>query len=263
MINQIMEKYYLEINNIIKNTNSSDGNVYMLIKDKTKYIAKMYDDKNHAISMVNIHNDLNNNGINVPKIILNRNNKGYTLLDDGKYCVIYSFLNGEEIGNLFKNISAITSKKIAKEIKKIHQITSGENKYNLKLVPFNVKKKFSRHSLLHFDLTRCNIFYNKKWESKIGFIDFDDAKYGPTIIDVAIMISLLYFSKSRGVDTIGLKAFLKEYYDNNEIKKEEVPYLKDYAIKWINYIIANNNFDSSTKESFQIRKNLIEKEMNF
>ena len=43
----------------------------------------------------------------------------------------------------------------------------------------------------------------------------------------------------------------------------KMPYLKNCALKWINYIMDNNQFDSSTTESFEIRKNLIETEMNF
>lgn len=107
-------------------------------------------------------------------------------------------------------------------------------------------------------MTRDNIFYNEDWKAGIGLIDFDDAKYGPTIIDVAIVVSLLYFSKSRGVDREGLKAFIDEYYSDKELRREELPYLKEYALRWINYIIENNQFDSSTTDSFKIRKNLIE-----
>ena len=105
MKDQINNKYNLEIEEIIKNEDSTDGNVYILINNSNKYIAKLYDSKNHTISMVNIHEYLKNGGMNVPKIILNKENQGYSLLEDGKYCVIYSFLNGEEIGNLFKNIN--------------------------------------------------------------------------------------------------------------------------------------------------------------
>lgn len=263
MKGEIKKKYCLEIDKIIKNEDSTDGNVYMLTSLSNKYIMKLYNEENHAISMVNIHKDLKNGGMNVPDIILNQENQGYSLLENGKYCVIYSFLNGEEIGNLFKNINKDTSIKIAKEIKNIHKITTGNNKYNLPTLPFEIDGVFNRYSILHFDLTRCNIFYNENWQSQIGFIDFDDAKYGPTVVDVAIAISLLYFSKSRGVDTEGLKAFLNEYYDNEETRKNEMPYLKNCALKWINYIMDNNQFDSSTTESFEIRKNLIETEMNF
>ena len=106
VIEQLKEKYCLEIDKIVKNEDSTDGNVYMLFNDTTKYILKLYDDKNHAISMINIHQNLRKNGLNVPKKILNKENNGYTSLDDGKYCVIYSFLDGDEIGNLFRNINA-------------------------------------------------------------------------------------------------------------------------------------------------------------
>lgn len=263
MKEQIKKKYCLEIDKIIKNEDSTDGNVYMLLNGCEKYIAKIYDDKNHAISMASVHEDLRNNGLNVPNIILNKENEEYSLLENGKYCVIYSFLDGEEIGNLFKNINKETSIRIAKEIKKFHQITNGNNKYNLPDLPFNIEKKFSRYSALHFDLTKCNIFYNENWQSHIGFIDFDDAKYGPSVIDVSIAMSLLYISKARGIEKEGLKAFLDEYYDNEELRKEEMPYLKNFALKWINYILDNNQFDSSTTESFEIKKTLLETEMEF
>lgn len=262
MKEEIKNKYCLEIDKIIKNEDSTDGNVYILVSLSNKYIVKLYDNKKHVISMVVIHKDLKSSGMNVPAIILNKENEGYSLLENGKYCVIYSFLNGEEIGNLFKNINKDTSVKIAKEIKKFHQITNGNNKYNLPELPFKVDGVFNRYSALHFDLTRCNIFYNENWQSQIGFIDFDDAKYGPSVVDVANAISLLYLSKSRGVDTEGLKAFLNEYYDSEELRKNEMPYLKDCALKWINYIMDNNQFDSSTTESFEIKKNLIKTEIN-
>lgn len=261
MKEEIKKKYCLEINEIIKNENSTDGNVYILISFSNKYIIKLYDDKKHVISMINIHKDLINSGMNVPDIILNKDNESYSLLKNGKYCVIYSFLNGEEIGKVFKNINETISIKIAREMKKFHNITNDNNKYNLPMIPFKVDGAFNRYSVLHFDLTKSNIFYNKKWESQIGFIDFDDAKYGPTVVDVAILISLLYFSKSRGVNTEGLNAFLNEYYDNEELKKHEMPYLKNCALKWINYIMDNTEFDSSTTESFEIRKNLIKTEI--
>lgn len=263
MKKQIKKKYCLEIDEIIKNEDSTDGNVYMLFCNNDKYIAKIYDNMEHANSMVKIHEDLKKNNLNVPEIIKNKDNMGYSILEEGKYCVIYSFLHGEEIGNVFKNINSEVSTRIAKEIKKIHQATVGNNRYNLPELPFDVNKKFNRYSVLHFDLTRCNVFYNEEWKAKIGFIDFDDAKYGPTVVDVAIAISLLYFSKSRGIDTIGLNAFLNEYYDNDELKKEEVPYLKECALKWIKYIMANNQFDTSTTESFDIKKALLETEMDF
>ena len=262
MKEQIKKAYCLKIDEFVKNEDSTDGNVYMIFNNNDKYIVKIYNNLQHVISMINLYEDLKINGMNVPGIILNKDNKGYSLLENGKYCVIYSFLDGKEICT-FKNINKEISIKIAKELRKIHQITSGNNKYNLPVVPFDIEKKFNKYSALHFDLTKNNIFYNENWESQIGFIDFDDAKYGPTIIDVAITISLLYFSKKRGVNIDGLKAFLDSYYEDEKQKEEEIPYLKNYALKWINYIMDNNQFDSSTKESFKIKKRLIEIEMDF
>ena len=49
-------------------------------------------------------------------------------------------------------------------------------------------------SILHFDVTKNNIFYN---DGKIYFIDFDDAKYEPVICDVAIAITNLFISKAK------------------------------------------------------------------
>lgn len=56
-----------------------------------------------------------------------------------------------------------------------------------------------------------------------------------------------------------MKIFIDEYYKNDEeTKKNEIKYIKDIGINWVNYIIENNNFDTSTNESFEIKKYLIE-----
>ena len=41
MKDQINNKYNLEIEEIIKNEDSTDGNVYILINNSNKYIAKL------------------------------------------------------------------------------------------------------------------------------------------------------------------------------------------------------------------------------
>ena len=64
MKEEIKKKYCLEIDKIIKNENSTDGNVYMLKSLSNKYIMKLYAEEKHAISMVNIHKDLKNGGMN-------------------------------------------------------------------------------------------------------------------------------------------------------------------------------------------------------
>lgn len=263
MKNEIEKIYGLNIDKIEKNEDSTDGNVYMLFTSSETYVAKIYEEEAHAKSMIALSKDLVKNGIHIPEIIANKHKEFYYTLKDHRYFVLYSFLKGKELGKTFKNLDPNISRNIAKEMKKFHKITAGENKYHLKEVPFEIKQSFERYSALHFDLTRNNIFYNEQWPEKIGFIDFDDAKYGPSIIDVAITISLLYFSKSRGIDREGLHAFLNEYYDTEELMKQELPYLKKYALLWITYLMNHNEFDSSTTESFEIRKNLIMSNIEF
>ena len=60
----------------------------------------------------------------------------------------------------------------------------------------------------------------------------------------------------------GFNLFIDSYYGENiELKVKELPYIKEFAIKWIDYIMDGNEFDTSTTESFIIRKELIEKYM--
>lgn len=254
MFEVICNNYPFKVEKIIKNEESTIGNVYDIFGFTDRYIMKVYDDKEHTISMIKIHEDLKRNGFNVPDIILNNNNIGYTFFDN-KYYVVFSFLDGKQLGNVCKFIDKDMAFKIGKTIRKFHDFTSGNNIYNLDMVPFDVKFN-NRCSALHFDLTKGNIFYNNLWNDCIGFIDFDDAKYGPSVCDVAIALCLLFISKSYGINYEGIKAFIDAYYKEDE-KVVEIPYLREYAIKWIDYVLDNNEFDSSTKESFEIKKQLL------
>ena len=77
-------------------------------------------------------------------------------------------------------------------------------------------------------------------------------------MNIAILISNLFFSKICGVYLNGKQKFIDEYYCNEiDLKNKEVPLIKEYALRWINYILDGNEFDSSTTESFEIRKKLI------
>ena len=259
---EICDKYDLIINNIEKNEDSTDGNVYMLYTEENRYVAKVYDDLQHVKSMINLHNDLGNNGIDVPKIIKCKSGESYITLNN-RCVVIYSFLEGIQLGEKFKDLPEEVIQKIAIELNKFHSITSNSNYYDLNKMPFECDKKVDRYSALHFDLTRMNIFYNEDKKEKIGFIDFDDAKYGASICDVAIASANLFFSKSRGADVKGFKLFIDSYYgDNIELKEKELPFIKKFAIAWIDYIMDGNEFDTSTTESFIVRKDLIEKYMD-
>lgn len=255
----IENNYNLENIEIIKNEDSTEGNVYNLTTMQKKYILKIYNDESHAIAMNEIAEKLNCKNFYIPIILTNANNENYTKIDN-KFFMIYSFLEGKKIGEAFGNIPNEISKKLAQELKKFHNECIELD--NIKLKEISFFNNEMRRSVLHFDLTRCNIFYNEN-NKMIGFIDFDDAKYGESVIDVAILITNLYFSKTRGAHIEGVKTFIDEYYKNDyETKKIEVPLIKAAAIKWINYILKGNKFNASSLDSLEIRKTLIEK-VNF
>ncbi len=259
-IKRIIEQNY-ELKNIeiTENKNSTDKNVYNILTSKKKYILKMYNNKEHTISMVKLLNELKNKDLYIPKIIENNHNEGYTQYDN-EFFVIYSFLEGQELGDVFENIPDDISIILARELRKFHDKCKELKNIGLKEV--NLYNNKMRKSILHFDLTRNNIFYNKD-NGKIGFIDFDDAKYGDTIIDVAILIANLYFSKTRGCHNEGVKKFIDEYYkDDIRTKNIELPLIKETAIKWIDYVLEKQEFDSSTISSLEARKKLI-KEIEF
>ena len=76
---------------------------------------------------------------------------------------------------------------------------------------------------------------------------------------LGITISLLFLSKSRGAELDKIKTFIDSYYKSDTQNKEiELPYIKSIALKWIDYLLTKNSFDTSTKESFEVKKKLIE-----
>ena len=86
----IKESYEIQINNITKNFDSTDGNVYLIKSNNNKYIFKIYNSLEHTQSMINLHNFLNENDFYVPKIITTLNKEYYKKYND-KYIVMYSF----------------------------------------------------------------------------------------------------------------------------------------------------------------------------
>ena len=247
----INENYMLNINTIEKSEESTDGNVYII---DNKYVMKIYNDINKAEAMTKLHIYLNSKNMNVPKIVFTKDNKEFLPLD-GNYIVLYTFLTGKKIGKWFKEDNEII-KNIARELRRMHDLTTN-NEFDLKDVPFMVDASLTRKSVLHFDLTKDNIFYS---DGKIEFIDFDDAKYGPSVVDVAIACSLLFITKKEGLELDKVKLFIKEYYNN--LDNEETKYIKEIALSWVEYIMNNNEFDTSTNESFDNKRKLICEELD-
>ena len=251
----LTDKYNFKINNVQKNLQSTIGNVY--ISNDNKYVIKIYNDIEHTITMINLHRVLNKNNLYVPRVIHNSLNEEYMIFED-KYIVVYSFLKGHQIvWNTNKiNLTDYEIKKLAKTVRKLHDVTNNEI---IDLPQLSFGNDMERKSVLHFDLTRNNIFIDNE-QDRVGFIDFDDAKFGASVCDVAILIANLFFSKSKGANLEDTHKFIDAYYEDDlEIKEVEVPRIKEFALMWIDYVLNGNEFDASTTESFEARKSLITK----
>ena len=244
----LISNYNFNIISINKNLDSTDGNVYNIVTSNNKYIAKIYDDIDKANKMINIHNYLDK--LYIPKI-LKSNTGDYFMKYDNKYIIIYTFLEGLNVSKYVSenNYSEEIISSIATEVRKLHDLTAGKT-FDLKTIDF--ANNLSRKSVLHFDLTKENIFINN---NKVGFIDFDDAKYGDSVCDIAILLSFLFVSKTRGIDSESIKIFLDNYYkDGEELRAIEQEYIKLYIEEWVDYILDGHEFDSSLKDSFELKK---------
>ena len=247
----IRKNYGLDIVSITKNEDSSDGNVYNIKTSNNKYIAKIYNDLNKANNMINLHNHLKS--LHIPRIITTKD-KEELLKFNNEYIVIYSFLEGKQVSTYLQENNNIFYKSIikliAKELRKFHDITLNTT---LNLQQLEFANNLERKSILHFDLTKENIFIN---DNTVGFIDFDDAKYGDSICDIAILLSFLFISKKKGIDKENIKIFLDNYYKENEeeLRKKELHYIKLYIKEWVDYVLNGHEFDSSLKDSFLFKK---------
>ncbi len=246
-----------DIKGVKKNNDSTDKNVY-IIYGKEKYIAKIYNNLKHTTQMIKLYNFLNVQNISVPKIYKTNDDKQYAKID-GYYMIIYSFINGKQLEFKNKKLNSETIIKIAKYLSAFHKETENYAGRNLNKMPFEINQNL-RQSVLHFDLTKDNIFINN---DEVALIDLDDAKYGNSICDIAIFIANIFFSKTRGIDKKGIKVFLDSYYESDfNLKQKEIPYLKSFALMWIKYTIENNYFETSTTESFIIKEKLIKENMS-
>ena len=248
----ISEKYCIE-NRVVKNLKSSVGNVYDVYSNSFRYIIKIYNDLEHVNRMIKVSEILNNTNINLPKIIKSIDNIGYVEINN-YYMIVYEFLDGDPIKY---DVNGLINRdiifEIAKNVRKIHDLFT--NNIGFEEIDFGINLK--RKSLLHFDLTKDNVLNNN---GVVEFIDFDDAKYGESVIDVSILIILFFVSKKYGVDLVGIKYFIDSYYgDDIELKEIEIKFIRECALKWIDYTLENNEFGVSLNESFENKRNLIGK----
>ena len=236
----ISEKYGIE-NRVVKNLKSSVGNVYDVHSNNFRYIVKIYNDLEHVNRMIKVSEILNSANIKVSKIIKSIDNFGYAKINN-YYIIVYEFLDGEPIKydvNGLINRDIISE--IAKNVRKMHDLFT--NNIGFEAIDFGINLK--RKSLLHFDLTKDNVLNNN---GVVEFIDFD----------VSILIILFFVSKKYGVDLVGIKYFIDSYYgDDIELKEIEIKFIKECALKWIDYTLENNEFGVSLNESFENKRNLI------
>ena len=247
----LFSKYDINAVSIDKSNESTDGNVFIVSEENgNKYVIKVYDNINHAKSMVELHTYISKIGLKAPSII--NNNENDPVIEEGNcYIVCYSFVEGVKLKET--DLSTRRIENIAKYLRALHSIK--ENRFNLQEVP--LRTETDRQSVLHFDIAKQNIFINPNnqednKDEEINFIDFDDAKFGPSVCDVAIAATNLFISKANGLDKDGMKLFINAYYqDNNELKEKELPLIKEAAINWLESIIDNPNFDTSTKSGLE------------
>ena len=53
-----------------------------------------------------------------------------------------------------------------------------------------------------------------------------------------------------------MNTFVNEYFKDENIDYKR-KLMKKYALKWIDYILDGNDFDTSTTESFEVKRKLI------
>ena len=97
-ISEALSKCYgIEIKEITRNENSTVGNVYNIKSKDEKYIAKVYDNVEHAKEMSNLFKKMLSTNLNIPKILENNKNELYQNISANRYLMLYEFIEGNAI----------------------------------------------------------------------------------------------------------------------------------------------------------------------
>lgn len=97
-ISEALSKCYgIEIKEITRNENSTVGNVYNIKSKDKKYIAKVYDNVEHAKEMSNLFKKMLLTNLNVPRILENNKNEMYQNISANRYLMLYEFIEGNAI----------------------------------------------------------------------------------------------------------------------------------------------------------------------
>lgn len=252
--------------------------------EEDSYFLKIIDDFNKdTLKKIEIINDCFNDGVKLPRIIRNKEDKLVTIYDDKlffltKYCEGEKFKGkkeeifsaGENLAVLNKNLSKydsklkrssfyddltldelkqieeseIKDKKIKEIIKKLPELYSNINK--------NIKR-YKNKQLVHLDYHKGNVLFSKNQVNVI--LDFD------SILTSFEFQSIAFACERFSSNAKEFLLFLEGYQKiSDDFKDSEMLVMPDFAkkeaINRINYIIRKQFFYSDKTWAFELDKHL-------
>lgn len=271
---------YYNIGTYVNHKLFSEGNVntnIFLETRKGKFALRVYENKksqeiNPEIKLLYY---LKKNNFPCPKPIPLKSNK-FILNYNDKDIVVYSFIEGKH----FKELNEIQLKNAAKNLAKLHNLTSNFRPKYFKIIEPNdiksihkniklAKKLASKNNLdltLNIDfiqnrLNKINIPPNLRkgichgdpdWNNMffsgnklVGFIDFDWAKDDILINDLNSYIGMFCFDDEKELNYKKSKQILDEYQDVRPLNYLEKKYFYDLFelnyIWWFSYKLTDEN----------------------
>tara|TARA_Y100000996_G_scaffold279960_2_gene220831 strand:- start:6 stop:944 length:939 start_codon:yes stop_codon:yes gene_type:complete len=252
-----------EINELIGITEGVENTNYLIkLKNNKKFIFTIFEKRTKASDLPFFNNamkEFKDNGINCPVAINVKNQNIFSIKK--KPCAIYSFIEGNQItsindkilNSLSSLISHIHKVGFNSKLKRENNMLKPSwiyilNKFNnydgshsnelkeIKNEISNLENKFPRnirHSLIHADLFKDNIFFQNDEVS--GIIDFFFTCSDSIVYDLATFINAWFF-KNNNFDESNFSLFMTNYLNqidwNNEEKDHLNFYLKASAIRF-------------------------------
>tara|TARA_Y100000389_G_scaffold201584_1_gene244665 strand:+ start:831 stop:1799 length:969 start_codon:yes stop_codon:yes gene_type:complete len=231
----------------IENTN------YLLKYKNNKYILTIFErrvQKKDLPFFMKLMDGLNQQKINCPKPLKDKNGKYLTLIRNKSACIV-TFLEGKD-KKILNNKNCYN---VGKNIAKLHQASKNIKLFRknsmsisnldslLKSIKFNsqtivpnlksilkknlkeIKKEWPRNipsGIIHGDLFIDNIFYNQ--DKFVGFIDFYFSSNDYLMYEIAICINALCFDKKKNkfiLNNDKVKNLIKGYESIKKISQKE------------------------------------------
>jgi len=231
----------------IENTN------YLLKTNNKKYILTIFEkrvQKKDLPFFMKLMDKLNQQNINCPKPIKDKNGKYLSLIKNKTACIV-TFLDGKDkqnlsnkncydigknIGRLHKashkiklyrknSMSINNLESLLKSIKFVPKIIAPNLKSFLRINLKDIKKEWPKNlpkGIIHADLFLDNIFFNK--DKFTGFIDFYFSCNDYSMYEIAICINALCFDKKNNkfiLNNQKVKSLIKGYQSVKKIYQKE------------------------------------------